>query len=63
MQNGIKHMGNFMKDDSHFLQDFKSCMFEYDDSVEFENAWKKMIQNYNIGSVSWLDNIYKFKTK
>jgi hypothetical protein len=52
-----------MKDDSHFLQDFKSCMFEYDDSVEFENAWKKMIQNYNIGSVSWLDNIYKFKTK
>jgi len=40
MQNGIKHMGNFMKDDSHFLRDFKSCMFEYDDSVEFENAWE-----------------------
>jgi len=63
MQNGIKHMGNFMKDDSHFLRDFKSCMFVYDDSVEFENAWKKMIQNYNVGSVSWLDSIYKLKTK
>jgi hypothetical protein len=38
-------------------------MFVYDDSVEFENAWKKMIQNYNVGSVSWLDSIYKLKTK
>ncbi|XP_062162142.1 protein FAR-RED IMPAIRED RESPONSE 1-like [Alnus glutinosa] len=59
----IKHIGNFMKDGSHFLRDFESCMFEYDDSVEFENAWEKMIQNYNVGSVSWLDSIYKLKTK
>jgi zinc finger SWIM domain-containing protein 3 len=43
MRNGIKHIGNFMNDDSHFLRDFKSCIFEYDDSVEFENAWKRMI--------------------
>jgi hypothetical protein len=43
MQNGIKHMGKLMKDDSHFLRGFKSCMFEYDDSVEFENALDKMI--------------------
>lgn len=38
-------------------------MFEYDDLVEFENAWEKMIQNYNVGSISWLDGIYKLKTK
>jgi zinc finger SWIM domain-containing protein 3 len=63
IQNGIKHMGNFIKDDYHFLWDFKSCMFEYDDSVEFENACEKMIQNYNVGSVIWLDGIYKLKTK
>ncbi|GLT68236.1 hypothetical protein SLA2020_404870 [Shorea laevis] len=38
-------------------------MFEYDDEIEFENAWDKMIQKYNVGSVSWLNNIYKLKTK
>jgi zinc finger SWIM domain-containing protein 3 len=39
MQNSIKHLGNFVKDGSHFLQNFKSCMLEYDDEGEFENAW------------------------
>ncbi|XP_059454937.1 protein FAR1-RELATED SEQUENCE 5-like [Corylus avellana] len=63
MQNDIKHLGNLMKDDSHFLRDFKSCMFEYDDKSEFEEAWDKMIEKYNVGSVSWLDGIYKLKTK
>ena len=38
-------------------------MFEYDDEVEFEKAWDEMIQKYDVGSVSWLDNIYKLKTK
>jgi zinc finger SWIM domain-containing protein 3 len=63
MQNGIKHLGNLMKDGSHLLRDFKSCMFDYEDETEFENAWKKMIQTYNGGSVSWLDGIYKLKKK
>ncbi|XP_059437602.1 protein FAR1-RELATED SEQUENCE 5-like [Corylus avellana] len=63
MQNCIKYLGNLMKDGSHFLRDFKSCMFEYEDETEFENAWKKMIQRYNGGLVSWLDCMYKLKTK
>jgi zinc finger SWIM domain-containing protein 3 len=37
-QNGIKHLGNFMKDGSQFLRNFKSCIFEYDDEAKFENA-------------------------
>lgn len=44
MQNGIKHLGNFMKDVSHFLRDFKACMFEYEEEAEFQNAWDEMIQ-------------------
>jgi len=63
MQNGIKHLGNFMKNGSHFLRDFKACMFEYEDEAEFQNAWDEMIQQYNVGLVSWLVGIYKLKTK
>jgi len=57
MQNGIKHLGNLMKDGFHLLREFKSCMFDYKDETEFENAWEKMIQTYNGGSVRWLDDI------
>jgi zinc finger SWIM domain-containing protein 3 len=63
MQNGIKDLGHLMKDGSHLLRDFKSCMFNYKDETKFENAWKKMMQTYNSGSVSWLEGIYKLKTK
>jgi zinc finger SWIM domain-containing protein 3 len=52
MQNSIKHLGNFMKDGSHFLRDFKSCIFEYEDDAEFQNAWDEMVQKYNVESVS-----------
>ena len=33
MQNGIKHLGNLMKDGSSFLQVFKTCMFEFNDEI------------------------------
>jgi zinc finger SWIM domain-containing protein 3 len=41
MQNSIKHLGHLMKNGSHLLRDIKSCMFDYEDETEFENAWKK----------------------
>jgi zinc finger SWIM domain-containing protein 3 len=63
LQNVTKHVGNLMKDGSFFLRDFKDCMFEYEDETEFENAWDKMIQTYNGEHLSWLDGIYKLKTK
>jgi hypothetical protein len=44
-----------MKDGSQFLRNFKSCMFEYDDEAKFENAWEKMVQEYNVGQlVGWM---------
>jgi len=29
MKNGVKHLKNLMKDDSHFLRDLKKCMYHY----------------------------------
>jgi len=52
-----------MKNGSHFLRDFKACMFEYEDEAKFQNAWDEMIQQYNVGLVSWLVDIYKLKKK
>ena len=63
MQNGIKHLGNLMKDGSSFLQVFKTCMFEFNDEIEFEKIWEDMIDTYAIHDCSWLDSIYKLKRK
>ena len=62
MQNGIKHLGNLMKD-GYFLQIFKTSMFEFNDEIEFEKTWEDMIDTYAIHDRSWLDSIYKWKGK
>ncbi|KAF7841405.1 protein FAR1-RELATED SEQUENCE 5-like [Senna tora] len=48
MQNGIKHLGNLMKNGSHFLKDFKTCMFGYDEEAQFEVAWSRRFEHFGI---------------
>ncbi|XP_043717602.1 protein FAR1-RELATED SEQUENCE 5-like [Telopea speciosissima] len=63
MQNGIKHHGNLMKHGSPFLKDLNKYIFHYEDVEEFENAWKKLRDDYRLENTSWLDRIYKIKEK
>lgn len=42
-QNGIKHLGNLMKGESHFLRDFNACMYNYEEEEDFEAAWKNLL--------------------
>ncbi|XP_043699966.1 protein FAR-RED IMPAIRED RESPONSE 1-like [Telopea speciosissima] len=62
MQNGIKHLGNLMKGGSHFLQDLKKCIFEYE-KIQFEDAWLKLLSDYGVDNNSWLNHIYELKYK
>ncbi|XP_075478772.1 protein FAR1-RELATED SEQUENCE 5-like [Primulina tabacum] len=61
MQNGIKHLGNLMKDDSHFLTDFKRCMYGIDDKTRIEEAWIVLLAQYNIHENTWLQSTYSIK--
>ncbi|KAK8939271.1 Protein FAR1-RELATED SEQUENCE 5 [Platanthera zijinensis] len=63
MQNGIKHLGNLMKDGSCFLSDFKKAMFENEDDEKFEEAWEMLISSYSLTENSWIKAIYKIKEK
>ncbi|XP_043694268.1 protein FAR1-RELATED SEQUENCE 5-like [Telopea speciosissima] len=63
MQNGIKHLGNLMKDGSHFLGDLKKCIFQYDEEIQFEDEWQKLLKNYGVENNSWLQRIYGLKYK
>ncbi|KAF7807759.1 protein FAR1-RELATED SEQUENCE 5-like [Senna tora] len=63
MQNGIKHLGNLMKGGSHFLRDFKSCMYQYEEVTHFEEAWSKLLSHYNVEENTWLSSVYTLKEK
>ncbi|XP_043718131.1 protein FAR1-RELATED SEQUENCE 5-like [Telopea speciosissima] len=63
MQNGIKYLGNIMKDGSSFLSDLKKCMYHYEEEVQFETAWKQLRTKYQVANGSWLDHIYGLKQK
>ncbi|KAL8488238.1 hypothetical protein ACS0TY_024501 [Phlomoides rotata] len=63
MQNGIKHLGNLMKDESHFLADFKRCMYGIDDEAQFEESWKILLEQYNIQDHTWIQSTYSIKKK
>ncbi|KAF7826726.1 protein FAR1-RELATED SEQUENCE 5-like [Senna tora] len=63
MQNDIKHLGNLMKAESHFLQDFKSCMYQYEEVTHFEEAWSKLLSHYNVQENKWLSSVYTLKEK
>ncbi|XP_057451921.1 protein FAR1-RELATED SEQUENCE 5-like [Lotus japonicus] len=63
MQNGVKHLGNLMKGESHFLTDFKKCMYGYHDEEQFEEAWRTLIAKYDVQENDWLQRMYTLKEK
>ncbi|XP_043694297.1 protein FAR1-RELATED SEQUENCE 5-like [Telopea speciosissima] len=63
MQNGIKHLGNLMKHESSFLKELNKCIFQYENEEEFENAWKVLLDHYQLKNNSWLAQIYSIKHK
>ena len=63
MRNGIKHLGNLMKDGSHFLCDFKKCMYDCKEETKFEASWRTLLLGYNVEANTWLNSIYQIKEK
>ncbi|XP_043717844.1 protein FAR1-RELATED SEQUENCE 5-like [Telopea speciosissima] len=63
VQNCIKHLGDLMKEDSHFLRDLKKCIFQYEEEIQFEDGWQILLRNYGIENNSWLQCIYELKYK
>ncbi|KAL9665646.1 hypothetical protein QQ045_021067 [Rhodiola kirilowii] len=63
IQNGIRHLGNLMKDGSSFLSHFQECMYRYTREEEFERAWHIMLTKYSVQGNKWLLSIYKLKEK
>ncbi|XP_054791573.1 protein FAR1-RELATED SEQUENCE 5-like [Prosopis cineraria] len=62
-RNGVKHLGNLMKDGSRFLGEFNWCMYHCKEETRFEESWKELLSKYNVEENPWLMSIYKLKEK
>ncbi|XP_042034442.1 protein FAR1-RELATED SEQUENCE 5-like [Salvia splendens] len=63
MQNGIKHLGNLMKEGSCFVTDFKRCMYGFEDETQFEEAWGTLLSEFKLRDNTWLKHVYNVKEK
>ncbi|XP_042482241.1 protein FAR1-RELATED SEQUENCE 5-like [Macadamia integrifolia] len=63
MQNGIKHLGNIMKDGSGFLKDIKKCIYQYNGEEQFEAAWSKLLSENVVTDNAWLRRMYTLRNK
>ncbi|XP_040861394.1 protein FAR1-RELATED SEQUENCE 5-like [Glycine max] len=63
MKNGIKHLGNLMKDGSNFLSDLKKCMYDNEEETNFEASWRTLLLKYNVEENTWLNSTYQIKEK
>ena len=63
MKNGIKHLGNLMKDGSNFLSDLKKCMYDNEEETNFEASWGTLLLKYNVEENTWLTSTYQIKEK
>ncbi|XP_010243044.1 PREDICTED: protein FAR1-RELATED SEQUENCE 5-like [Nelumbo nucifera] len=62
-QNAANHLSGVFEEFKSFSQDFKSCVYDYDDANEFENAWKNMINKYKLQENEWLQRLYSKRHK
>ena len=66
-QNALKHLSSQNEDESEdeeestILADFSSCMYEYEQEVDFEEAFAAM--RGKVSKSTWLDSIYILKHK
>lgn len=62
-QNAATHLGSVFESFPSFLKDFSSCVYDYDEEVEFLDAWSKMLEKYELQENGWLIRLFKIKEK
>ncbi|XP_012855477.1 PREDICTED: protein FAR1-RELATED SEQUENCE 5-like [Erythranthe guttata] len=61
-QNAPSHFGS-LNNNSEFKKMFHKCMEYCETEEEFENIWSTMIDAFNLYEHSWLNNMYKLRSK
>ncbi|XP_034605112.1 protein FAR1-RELATED SEQUENCE 7 isoform X2 [Setaria viridis] len=56
----LNHLG---KGDCSFIKEFKACINEYEEEMEFITSWNAMINKHNLCDNVWLQKVFEEKEK
>ncbi|XP_052196221.1 protein FAR1-RELATED SEQUENCE 5-like [Diospyros lotus] len=58
-QNALKHLSQVILQLDSFANDLSCCIFSHDEEQEFIDAWKAMLEVYDLWENEWLDGIFR----
>ncbi|XP_072970800.1 protein FAR1-RELATED SEQUENCE 5-like isoform X1 [Typha angustifolia] len=62
-ENAMKHLNHLFRGDCDFKQEFKACINDYEEDMEFLTAWDAMINKHNLRDNIWLQKLFEEKDK
>jgi len=54
-------VGSSLNDDDDFLDRFKSCVYNSENLIEFEQAWQSIINDFGLQNNLWLSQLYDIR--
>lgn len=62
-KNAMKNLGQVYTTRKSVRDDFKKCIYECEEEVDFLDAWEKLLETYNLQDNEWLKKIFEEKEK
>lgn len=62
-QNAATHLSNVFARFKNFSKDFSFCIYGYEEEDEFLNAWRRMLEKYELLDNEWLERLFKVREK
>jgi zinc finger SWIM domain-containing protein 3 len=62
-QNAATNLSHVISNNSGFLQEFKSCVYEERSVAHFEMKWQQLLNTYKLHDNCWIQNIYMLSKK
>ncbi|XP_015627310.1 protein FAR1-RELATED SEQUENCE 5 isoform X1 [Oryza sativa Japonica Group] len=62
-QSAKSNLNHLIRGDCGFIKEFKACINDYEEEVEFFTAWEAMISKYNLHNNVWLQKVFEEKEK
>ncbi|KAI8574012.1 hypothetical protein RHMOL_Rhmol01G0320800 [Rhododendron molle] len=62
-QNAAKQLSGVFAEFKDFAKDFSSCVYDYEEEVDFIIAWNQMLEKYGLQDNDWLRQMYGIKEK
>ena len=61
MKKLFEKVGSFLNGDDDFLGRFKSCVYNSETPIEFEQEWQSIINNFGLQNNAWLSQMYDIR--